>query len=73
MLYYLLSDPTPLSTRAKAPFDPKMKTPSGSKGVLVLRLAFIIVSALLSILYVVGFVLALWIAPPILMMIAWTS
>ena len=72
LLYYLLPDPPPLSTLAKAPSDPKMKTPSGSKGVLVCDLAFIILSALLSILYVVGFVLALWIAPPLLMMIVWT-
>jgi hypothetical protein len=72
MLYYLLPDPPPLSTLAKAPSDPKMKTPSGSKGVLVCDLAFIILSALLSILYVVGFVLALWIAPPLLMKIVWT-
>ena len=71
MHYYLLQDPTPLSILAKAPSDPKRETPSGSKEAPVLRLAFIILSALLSILYVVGLVLALWIAPPVLMMIAW--
>jgi hypothetical protein len=73
MLLLPLPDAPPLSTLAKAPSDPKMETPSGSKGVLVCDLAFIILSDLLSILYVVGFVLALWIAPPLLMMIAWTS
>ena len=55
----------------RRPLIPKMKTLLAPGG-LVCDLAFIILSALLSILYVVGFVLALWIAPPLLMMIVWT-